>query len=122
MQSQLYDAAICTFIWSYKSALALAEKSVDHWIGMGSSLTGFCRPAVSVMSTLMGRRRSAFTNVSNEVPRERVWYLLLTSSDEYIHRLRTCLTNISYSTHFITKERMESAERHRQWPPVRYKT
>lgn len=50
--------------WSNQSAVAIAEKSVDHWIGMGTSLTGFCRPAVSVMSSLMGRRRSAFTNIT----------------------------------------------------------
>lgn len=44
--------------------LALAERSVDHWIGMTGALTGFCRGPVSSMSALMGRPTGSWTNVT----------------------------------------------------------
>ncbi|XP_065835592.1 uncharacterized protein [Oscarella lobularis] len=50
--------------WNNDTEVALAKHSVDHWIGLKGGLTGFCRPAVSVMSSLLGRPNSAFTNVT----------------------------------------------------------
>lgn len=46
------------------SQRALAERSVDHWIGLQGALTGFARPAVSAMSTMLGRRAAAYSNVT----------------------------------------------------------
>lgn len=43
---------------------ALAETSIDHWLSLTGGLTGFCRPAVSIMNTMLGRRAAAFGNVT----------------------------------------------------------
>ena len=37
--------------------MALAEASIDHWLGMTQGLTGFCRTGASSMNVLLGRRR-----------------------------------------------------------------
>jgi hypothetical protein len=44
--------------------LALAEASLDHWLGMTQGLTGFCRTAASSMNVLLGRKQAAFTNLT----------------------------------------------------------
>ena len=63
--------------------VALAKKSVDHWIGMKGALTGFCRAPVAVMSMLFGRRESFLSNV------RIVWHLVvcfsLISSNLVLH-------------------------------------
>ena len=44
--------------------LAMAEASVDHWLGLTTGLTGFCRTASSSMNVILDRRQAALTNLT----------------------------------------------------------
>ena len=46
------------------AAVALAERSLDHWLGAGD-LHGFSFAAASPMNVMLGRREGAFANISH---------------------------------------------------------
>ena len=76
----------------------IAARSVDHWLGMGGALTGFCRTAASPMNVMLGRRSAAFTNITYLVDA----YILPNTFYREVRLVWNCLFQITKSICIFT--------------------
>jgi alpha-L-fucosidase 2 len=62
--TDLLHAGVHSLSGAVPADVTLAETSVDWWMSLPSELTGFCRPALSIMNVRLGRPASAVGNVT----------------------------------------------------------